>query len=60
LEAVMDWKITIIGGTVGGKDGKEFTVKNSSYENAIDEVFEDNDLSLFNNSYEKLEVERIR
>jgi hypothetical protein len=56
----MDWKVKIVGGTAGGKDGKEFIVKNSSYENAVDEVFEDNDLSLFNNSYERLEVERIR
>ena len=56
----MNWKITIIGGKVGGKDGKEFTVLNSNRENAIEEVFEDNDLSLFNDSYERLEVERIR
>lgn len=51
-----DWKVKIIGGQ---KDGKEFIVRNSSYENAIDEVFEDNDLSVVNGNYDRLEVTKI-
>jgi hypothetical protein len=55
-EDVMDWRVKVIGGQNGGK---EFIIRNSSYDNAIEEVWEDLGLSMFNNSYERLEVEKL-
>jgi hypothetical protein len=48
--AAKNWLVKIIGGE---NNGKEFIILNSSYENAVEEVFEDNNLSLFNMSTER-------